>query len=285
MTKSLPIIAPDVPTLDNSALDAFNRCQRLYQLSVVHAKTGKRTAALDFGSLFHLGLDVWYKTRDPLRALQTVQEAEYEDRPDDFRTKARCILMLSEYFEYYGVDDHWKILSTETPFDIMGEVDRRILPYGGRIDLVVEWHDKYWIVDHKTTSRFGSTFYEGFVPDTQMVGYAWAASQLVGVPIHGVIINTIIVHKVKKSADQQFNRRPLQIHDWMTEEWLEQTIDTRLQIEKAHASGRFLPRWRSCVGKYGRCGFYDLCRTRPENRERVLATEYEDSTWDWRGED
>jgi len=147
------------------------------------------------------------------------------------------------------------------------------------MDLLVEWNDRLWVVDHKTTSRGGPSYWDQFGPDTQTAGYVYAASLLAGRPVHGAIINRLLVHKVKKSPDQQFERRPIAYQQWQIDEWYDQQVRTYHEIEVAHEEG-FRPRWGQCTNKYGRCEMYDVCRTSPQNRQRWLEQNYIVDHWD-----
>jgi hypothetical protein len=280
----------DFPTHDNSALSLFSRCPRLYQLSHLEkvAPLG-RSAALDFGSLIHLGLEHYYKalkdgaslTEAATAGIMKMKDTEFIDPLDDYRTKHRALLTFADYVAHYEDDKQWTILMTEGPFEV---TDENGFSWGGKMDLVVKWLGRYWIVDHKTTSRGGATFYDSFFPDPATVGYAWAASRLVGQPVTGVIINRILVHKERKKPELTFERRPFNYQPWHFSEWYAAQLDKMHDITRAHERGYFRPNWEACVGKYGRCAMYDLCRTAPQNRERVIAQDYTENTWDWREE-
>ncbi len=195
-------------THDNSMLSSFNRCPRLYEILYRRRRSPRgKNAALSFGSLVHTGLEVWHKTNNIEAALEAVLTAPFDEPLDDFRTRGRALLLLPEYVNHYGnKEQKWglKTIFTETAFDVEDPIDG--MPYGGKIDWLVEWRGKLYIVDHKTTSRFDPTFSK-FVPDTQTAGYIWAASLLHGKQVQGVIMNMIIVHKVKNQQSNSSNVR------------------------------------------------------------------------------
>lgn len=281
-------------THDNTMATAFERCPRLYHitynLNLVHRL---RSAALDFGSLVHLGLSIWYShfnkpgaTRDSalLAAIEAMSKADYQDVGEDFRTRERAILTMAEYADYYGWLERtqgWnlKVILTETAFDT---VDEQGLPWGGKMDLVVEWRGDLYILDHKTTSRKGDDYFQQFVPDTQTGGYVKYGSLLAGRPIVGVIINNITVHKNKKPPKDQFDRRPFSYPDFYIREWEEQIKDHYRQVAYCEEHNVWRPRWQSCTNKYGKCPAFYICRTAPENRGDELSKNFVERTWDWR---
>lgn len=63
--------------------------------------------------------------------------------------------------------------------------------YQGRIDLIVQdlLTGRYWIVDHKTAAQFNSTRW--FDMDTQTRSYGWAAKQVLGIDVEGVMFNRL----------------------------------------------------------------------------------------------
>jgi hypothetical protein len=288
---SLPVLPSR--THDNTMLTAYERCARLYHILYNLNLTGGSNPALDFGSLVHLGLNIWYssfiipgmtKERAMEIALEAMLKADYVEVGDDFRTRERAILTFAEHCEYYGWMEQgpdgwkWDILFSETAFDT---VDENGIPWGGKIDLCVRWRDELWLVDHKTTSRKGDDYFTQFVPDTQTAGYVKYGSILNGQRIKGVIINSIVVHKIKKPPAQQFERRPFEYPDFYLREFTEQQVDTLAQIARSEQTNVWRPRWRSCTDKYGKCPAFYVCRSAPENRHKELA-KWQNRTWDFR---
>lgn len=283
-----------LPTLDNSAASNFNRCNRLFNLEnrqkLLVARHNYETGELEparsngaaFGDLLHEGLKVWYRTYDAMAACQALIDKPYTDDPDDYRTKEKALRLLGQYMAHYGRDPHWEVIFTETAFEV---VDSNIdFKWGGKIDLVVRWNDKLWIVDHKSTTVFDKNWWYQFFPDMQTAGYAWAASHLHGEPIFGAIINMIQVNnnKKEKAPEELFQRKWFMYEPHHIEEWKKQAIDIYERIHVRAFNNEFPPNWHACTNKYGRCSWYDFCRLRPENRERFLENETVPNTWDFR---
>lgn len=279
----LPVIPPDVPTGDNTVLGWHDRCARLYEYSALRGLVAPGTsAALQFGSLIHAGLEAWYRTRDPNKALAAIRDFEdFEEIPDEFRTRGRALVTIAEYIDWWGENELWwgkDVLFTETPFTIRDATGFR---YGGRIDLIVMYHGKPWVVDHKTTSRGGSSWWNQFEISPQMAGYVWAGAQLHGEPIAGVIINRLLIHKNKKPASEQFQRKAFYFEEYKLEEWKQAKIEQYHLIKQQQDAGHFPMRTRACVEKYGTCQFHQICTTKPELRERLIESHYVVKPWDW----
>jgi hypothetical protein len=285
-------------TRDNTMMSDLGYCSRRYALAHARRKRSRNTSsALRFGGLMHIGLDNYYKTllagddhAHMIEAsLTSMMESEYEDPIDDYRTRGRALLVMTDYAARYGYDEELTTRMTETPFDITDDVG---FPWGGIIDWEGAYHDREWVMDHKTTSRFGNYYFDDYKRDPQMLGYTYAASQIHGQPIAGVIINVLAVRK----RDHEFARRPMLYPEWLTDEWRRTMIQRYDQAETIDAiiaadpeavwdEQLITPNLHNCIGKYGRCAFYDVCDSRPENRERVLRIEYEDFEWNWAEKD
>jgi len=301
---NLPVVSASLSTHDNTMFSWWNDCHWKYYLKAyLGLRKIKKAPALSWGGLMHDGLADWYKSRDPEKALLVInnhpdwQEKEDEietddsivfDQKPDFRTKARALTKMAEYMQHWGVEENWEILLTETPFEL-SEPDG--FKYGGKIDLIVRWNGKPWVVDHKTTTRFGTSltqrnnFYRQFENSPQMAGYTWAGTQLHGEPIAGVIINTICIHKIAKPAEIQMDRRAILFSEEKIAEWKAMRIEEYREIEEAISRDVFRPRWDSCVGKYGPCSFQHVCKLPAASRQRTIDLDFEVNPWNWMEEE
>lgn len=285
-----------LPTLDNSAASNFNYCNRLYDLENrkrrlvgrPNLETGEMEPATGrgaaFGDLIHEGMRIWYRTFDPMTAMQAIIDKPYTDDDTDYRTKEKAIDLFGKYLSHYGKDEHWKVIFTETPFEVVDVEDD--FKWGGKIDLVVRWNDRLWIVDHKTTSVFDRNWWLQFFPDMQTGGYVWAASKLHGEPIYGAIINMLQVSNVKKEKplNELFQRKWYIYEPHEIDEWKRQARRVYHRIAACEEADDFPPDWHACtLRKYGACSWYDYCRKiRPENRDRFMANETVPNEWDFR---
>lgn len=281
----LPVIPAEVATADNTTLSWHDRCPRLYEYSAIRGlrSRGSASAALQFGSILHEGLEAWYRTHDLEQALIAIRDYErFEEIPGEYRTRGRALVTIAEYIEWWGDNSLWwgdNVIFTETPFTLEDDDGFR---YGGKIDLIVEYHGKPWLVDHKSTSRGGSSWWSQFKIAPQLMGYVWAGSLLHGEPLAGVIINRLLIHKNKKPPHEQFDRKAFYISPSQVEEWRRGKIEQYHIIKQQKENGFFPMRSRNCMEKYGLCQFHEVCTTKNvEARERILESQFEVDPWDW----
>ena len=287
----LPVV--QVPTHDNTMLRDHVRCPRLYAVHhVLGWRSQGRGPALAYGSLVHLGMETYYHhlmengnvAEALMKALDTMQDSKYTDPPEDFRTKGRALLDMKKYVINYKGDLEWKILLTETAFDIEDEQGFR---YGGRLDLIISHMGRLFPLDHKTTTRFGPYFYDNFKMDPQMYGYFWAASQLTGEQPAGVFINTIVLHK----KETTFDRKPILFSKLHIERWRQRNIAfyrTIAERREADPTGEawsdvsiWTPNFENCVDRYGQCPMYNVCHASPLNADFHLRQHFAPGKWDF----
>jgi hypothetical protein len=273
-------------------MEDWDRCPRLYDLR--HNK-GYRpimvNAALGYGGLIHAGLDTWYSTKNFDMVIAALGVFEYDPPIGDFRTKERAVKKLTEYIGFYQEEEAWldewnNIIVTETAFDLEDSDGFR---WGGKMDLLVLSKDfmspihRPWVMDHKTTSRFGDSWFDQFEISSQMAGYCWAAGQMHDSEIAGVIVNCIVTHKVAKPPEKQLHRQNIFYPQWKIDEWKAARIKDYWAIHSINEMGaEYHCRWKNCIDKYGKCPFYQVCRAQPESREILLETQYVIDPWDWR---
>lgn len=160
----------------------------------------------------------------------------------------------------------------------------------GKIDMIVKRNGNCWLLDHKTTSIGGPSFFDEFQTSTQFKGYKWAAQKIIGQPIAGIIINALMCRKPKAdgTTNYTFERNQIPIHDDHVDEWqntflttvytfIQQHVDQE-QFNSPEQSFPMNTPW--CKGKYGTCPFFDVCTLRPYQREQMIYSGlYTDNTW------
>lgn len=274
---SFPVIPASVPTLDNTMMSDFNKCNWWYWLRhTLGLRPKGDSAALAFGAALHDGLAVWYRTKDRLAALDKVDAIDYPSIPGDYRTKGLVFATLEKYWDHYGNDDQWDVILNETSFSIEDEDGFR---WGGRLDLGVRWHSGVWIVDHKSTSIGGPTWWTEFETSPQMAGYTYAASLLRGNEApKGVIINRLVV---RSGGTFDFERRPFRWPAWKIEEWKADRVRNYHELSRCITDDNFPRNRYSCVGRYGKCPAFDVCNAPPSARPRLIEFDFIEDRWDW----
>lgn len=308
-TGPLPLFpAPGHLLLDNSALERLARCPRAFEYERVHQRqpAGDK-AALAFGKALHAALAARYSVADPRQPLSAAQLAEVVQTgvaalpavpPDEWRTPDRLDDLIRKYLAEHPADD-WCVLAVEQPFCLSlgtGYTEHAYTRtdgqesyewqvwYAGRIDLVVENSDGLLVTpDHKTTSRYGSEYVAGGVNSGQFRGYCWAARHLLGRPCNWSLVNALICrpHTTSgKGKPTEFDRQCHYYSDELIEEWRQDVLQHCESILRYSQAGRWPQQPSACVGKYGLCGYHDVCRAAPAQRAAVLASPvFQDCQW------
>lgn len=277
--------------IDATALGAYNRCPRLYDLSMRRHwhVPGATSAPLTYGTIWHVIMEQHYKSDGDLDTvrLETILAAiPPSDHPDDHRTMERALLEYEEYLKKYGRPSqiaNERTLGTP-PDKLMLEIAANVAdpallyPYAGKLDRIFSEGRLIYVEDHKTASRMEKGWGEKYKLSQQMMGYAWLAGKLLGEPVAGVRIN---LHVIRKN-DSEFDRFTVSFSPERLDEWVENTNNTIRDIQHSYATGNFRGVYTDggCSGKYGMCSFANVCRVRPGLRQAVLEQDYIVAPWD-----
>ena len=309
-----PLIdANGVLRIDNSSLEKFTTCARSAQYYLIDKRelSGPKPA-LHFGGLIHLLLELRYRdypsTLTNEHKMEIIQRAEpvilkFTERfgtvEGDHRTPARALDLLIAYLGFYDNEPFSVHLGTdgkpfvEQYFEIpLGEIEYDSLYQGvhyktikvmwtGRIDLAVKTDSGLWVMDHKTTSMLGSTFFLDFVNSSAAIGYSWALQHIFQQPVQGLMVNALAVRKPSRTGTPtEFERQMVPYSQERIEEWKHNTLILVSDL-LSHLDREYFPmetKW--CVGKYGPCPYLDVCTMPPSMRLTILnSSQYEDVTW------
>lgn len=170
----------------------------------------------------------------------------------------------------------------ELPFSLpLGTVRGIRIVWTGRIDLIVRRETGLFVVDHKTTSVFGSTYYDQFQHSSQTLGYMWAGQTFLGEPFRGFIINVFPVRKSRKpTAGEPERQRVFLVDQDNLDEWRLNTL-ALLDLFLGVVGDDFYPKMTNqCTTKFGRCQYFDVCALPPTARLPYLqSTAFQDVTW------
>jgi hypothetical protein len=144
------------------------------------------------------------------------------------------------------------------------------------LDKVIEYNGQKLVIEHKSTTEykkdgyFKSAYVESWYSDSQVKGYQFGAG-LYYPGLSQVWVDAALVHKTVHGA---FRFVPVSHSFPLLQEWL---ADTEAWIKLMQADehkfracgnkltpGNFKKNENSCYGKYGTCGFIDICRTTPD---------------------
>jgi len=278
--------------IDNFALTMFQACPRKYFMRMREGWTARRkSAALGFGGAVHEGLATWYRTGNKVEALSAINAAWPDNSPvDDYRDKRKCIEVMTDYLREYPAENFVVVGAPDSPmieksFTIdtgLTLEDGEPIEYGGIFDGLVEFSGSVFVLEHKTTSQLGKTYFYQFRPNNQVSGYVWAASKLSGRNVGGAIINAIGVYK---SSPTKFERNITSRTPAEISEWLLNVKNTCEMIRACERSERWPMFTQSCT-MYGRCDFHSVCvLPHAPERQKMLEQDYMMERWEYEDRD
>lgn len=293
--------------VDNTSKELFETCARAAEYYSVKRREGAtERAALFRGSVIHEALGI------RKRALPTEADifekaqiahilARYRDKDfgeDEWRTAEHAVNTIIEYNKQWPIaSEPYTIIphTTELPFRILlgkAELNSKVSTHAGTfpvrnvyiywtgiIDALIDY-GQLLVMDHKTTSILGPTFFDDFVLSSQMNGYVWSANKL-GYPVTGLLLDAIAGRRpTKTGVPHEYQRNRYYYEPEHLAEWEKDTF-TLIEDFLEHLCRAYFPkspRW--CFGKYGRCQYWDVCSQLPERREALIQSDlYKPVTW------
>ena len=304
---TLPFFKDGALMIDNSTMELFATCNRAFYYNAVKRRELDATrAALNFGTQFHSAMEWRYKTfGQDLTGENSENIAEYgvqlmranpnpldDYRNDDYMRdvlRAYCASNQSEPFTVVRDSDGQPIV--ERPFAIpLGQIHHRDLTdpvpviWTGRVDLLVQWQDGTMsTLDHKTSSMGGESYFDEYLNSQPQIGYLWAARKAFNTKLNTFIINATFVRKPAKTVTAKgttFDRKRFYVPEDKITEWETNVMEQCYDVVDKAVRGVFPMTTKSCVGKYGRCQYIDVCGMPPSSREGALASGlFRDVTW------
>ena len=253
---------------DYTMMSAFLRCRFYYYFRHIRHLVPKITfAPLTFGKTWHSATEMLANGK----SLEEAQEhfiADFKNETDDqTRTPERGTSMLKVYNEKYK-DAPIEFLYTETPFAVHFP-DNIILC--GRMDGIVKWQGGVYVLERKTTSRLGATFFEQFELNYQIDAYCLGCMELVG-ECNGAIVDAARVVKPAASLDD-FARSVVS----RTKDELVLAKKNMIEIVEDMRHGPIYQS-KDCMKYFKKCAYHDLCMGACD--ERIIKAQYEIEDWD-----
>lgn len=309
--------------IDNSSLEGFVECARLAEYSIIRNRTPAGTnIALKFGGALHKALEVHLAygrspaTRQREREVLIKEFSGIGTPPGDHRTLDTALNVMEKYHAAYPADMFRVLEINDKPFveqsfseELMSiDINATITTYGprgepiplfvrklfivwtGRIDVAVISDDQIWVMDHKTSSMGGETFFKDFQLSQPQMGYVWALRRILGrtygpetaAKVRGMILNALLIRKPTKTGKHiEFQRqRFLYSHEHL-DEWLLDITTIIRNFLGLWMHDYFPKETKWCAGKYGMCKFHDTCLL-PKQSDRLkdlYGSRYTANTW------
>lgn len=284
--------------VDNSSIELITTCPWKAYAKILRKRTvDSETPALRFGTHIHAALAFRYRCEaigkdfDP-NIQSRVIARRFERTPcesEDWRNVSTAQAVLNEYNIKY-IAEPFDILRlngfpiVEKPFCLYaGDVDGTKIFYIGRIDLAYRDGQHLYVLDHKTSSMLGLSYWQDVAMSEQQRGYCWALREVLGEEPLGYVINVLACRKPSKTGkaiefarNTTFTREPA----GQLDEWRENMLN---QVSEFlwHVKRNIFPRHhKHCVHKYGTCEFYSCCELPPQSRETALmGSPFKESDW------
>lgn len=284
-----PKMAPPPSGLSNSERQLFTACRRKYFWQYVR-KYSPLTTPTPFivGSALHEGLRRFYKEKaapdidevldvhfKPALSGKDAAFLSPEQLEDLEKQRAMTAGMLMAYFKVYADDlKQWKILRVE---------EKASWPINSRyemyftLDLLVEWKNKPWIVEHKSTASIDHGYVSRLSLDDQVSTYLVGCLKAWGVKPEGVIYNAVMKPRIRQKQGEtleQYLRRVVALYEESPAEYLyrapllasdrdlsrfEKELDLfTAELDRAAETGFYYTNTTECARR-GVCPYMALC--------------------------
>lgn len=209
--------------LTHSQIQTYRGCPRKHQLAyVLGLRRDEEHEALRIGSAIHKALELsdelggfTMEVVDRATALYNdlINNSTEEWGPDYYRREREVVyrLLCGYYWRWKEMDQQIEVVANEQVFEMpivnpeTGRSSRNFVATG-KIDKVVRWNGKLWVMEHKTRkgpisiqTDSGAKYWKRLRIDHQISMYMLAARSM-GHDVHGVLYNVIRKNTASPSA-------------------------------------------------------------------------------------
>jgi hypothetical protein len=294
---------------DSVSLGLLKSCPRKYWFTVLLGwNQNPVPSPLQFGINFHTCMETYQRllakkfTKDEAQ-LRTVRLAlllgEYLLPGRTERTKQTLARAVSWYLDQYR-DDACEVTmvspgvpTVEYSFCIpladeegLFQINGEQVWLAGHLDNYSKFMGDYYVRDYKTTKgQLDSGFFDEFKISYQQKGYFASAHALAAIPTSAIPTapKGVIVDGIQLGVN--YNRFARTIVTWTDLQMTDYLTDLKVLIQSATLfaeKGRWPANEQSCVGRWGKCQFFDVCAATPPKRQKMLESNFKKSTWDCR---
>lgn len=196
-----------LPVLTNSRLKAARSCLRYHKLRYLDGyRPAKEPDEARFGTLWHVGLEAWWKSPAADERLDRAVEALRGAGESDAFDLAKAEVLLAGYDARWG-DEPYEVLGVEVEFygpvrNPATDKESRVWQLGGKLDVLLrDLRDfRKVFMEHKTSSedvRQGTEYWRRLRMDGQISTYFEGSKAL------GHDVQACIYDVVKKPAQRQ----------------------------------------------------------------------------------
>lgn len=156
------------------------------------------------------------------------------------------------------------------------------IKWTGICDLLAQSNNEVWLVDHKTTSILSEDFFNGFSIAMQPVGYVNAMRHAFPeLNVTGFLLNVEACRKPSKTGTAFETHRSFHRYEqWHFDEWNYDVLALIEEFLHNLHSNNWPRKTTWCIGKYGKCPYFDVCSLPPSSRLHYLLSDaYDINTW------
>ncbi len=241
-----------------SRISLYQACPRKYYWRFVASLVPKREAVpLLIGRAVHEGLASLYSNKDPFEPAYQLIDKELEgellaEERELLTQQKEVVEQLLRAYMHLAKEDSFTVLAPEvyghTPLN-----DKHELFF--RTDAVVSWKGHVWLMEHKTTSYTGATFFKRFRMDMQISAYVFAVWRTLKVKPVGVIINALSKKKGTVERDV-VTRSDAQLDEFV---WTACKVCDIISSTPTDDKREWLCHTSNCVAFNRVCEYVDLC--------------------------
>jgi len=247
-----------------SSFSTFQRCPYAWNRRYV-LKTRPtflvESPSLAIGSLIHTFLAVHYvRMMDasfPLTAEQVYDQAKRKANPQFVEDSWR---VFTAYRLFYT---HEVVQPLAIEHDLRDPRSGESCRYDGVFfypESIAGRPPGTYIVEHKSASRFDNDTLEGWVNDGEVIGEV-ALWKRLGLDHRFGKLQGVIVNLLGKQKAPQFHRTVVSPESWQIDGHLDDLRRYEGLIQLARSSNNFPRARQGCIGRYGRCDYFDHCAT------------------------
>jgi len=230
-------------------LAQFVRCPQMFAYRwILGLRDPIEGEATGTGTVLHELLRAWYLGLTTDAGLEGLAE-RYQ------RFVPRALELFERYCKEYPTEE-WEVLDAEREIEVALNECRLTR----RLDLIVLWRGRVYVVDHKTAGRVASRIKSAFLDwslATQEIAGEAVLPGMYGAEWGGFILNVIGTGEGGAEFRRQVIRFPPHFLATIPRSmyWYLQRIDAL-----AGTDPWCYPRSGACEGRYGMCEYLDLCR-------------------------
>lgn len=297
-------VATETLFFDNSAIELITTCPQKAYLKIVRRRTtAAEQPALRLGGHLHAALAYRYKLEafgkpwnqnTQLRLL----ERRFAKTPCDtegWRNLGMACKVIMHYNEEFLLESfsilklaqYYNLPLVEKPFAfVIGEIDDVSIVYTGRIDLAFKLPGRgIYVLDFKTTSRLGDSFWDDASVMEAQRGYAYALKECYGEEPTGYIIRALATREPTKTGTSiEFKEQTFytKVPAGQLDEWRNNMLQQAEEFLWCRNRNKWPRHHRHCIDNkyFGKCEFFDVCNGPAANREdRLKSSDFRTHDW------